>query len=122
MIKNNVKVNAQRSVAELEMIISQLSRDMSRLKRYVKHLETALASASGDGFDIEVFRKAFYATIREEHTDEEESSDSITSEEPRTPAKGGSPVAGSSAPSTPTLSRNQIPTSPAVFSYVVFSV
>jgi uncharacterized protein (UPF0335 family) len=116
MIKNNVKVNAQRSVAELEMIISQLNRDMSRLKRYLKHLENALVEAKGDGFDVEMFRKAFYATLKDEAEADGENGEDNGNGEPRTPSK--SSPASSGGPSTPTTPR-ATPMSPAVFSYVM---
>jgi kinesin family protein 5 len=56
-IKNKVKINQERSVAELEAIIEKLTAELTRLRQYNEALERELVAAKGGDFNIETFRK-----------------------------------------------------------------
>jgi hypothetical protein len=56
MIKNAVKLNRQRSVAELEAIVEQLTSELDTLRAYVTLLEQAL-SAANPGIDLAQLRQ-----------------------------------------------------------------
>ena len=55
-IKNIARINQQRSVAELELIISRLTKEMNALRAYIKELERELV-ARDPSFDLEAIRK-----------------------------------------------------------------
>eukprot|EP01094_Clydonella_sp_ATCC50884_P019038 TRINITY_DN3635_c0_g2_i2.p1 TRINITY_DN3635_c0_g2~~TRINITY_DN3635_c0_g2_i2.p1 ORF type:complete len:1107 (-),score=368.20 TRINITY_DN3635_c0_g2_i2:148-3303(-) len=53
-IKNKVKVNKQRSVAELMAIIERLKKELAYFKRYTKALEKAIEEVKGPGWRDEL--------------------------------------------------------------------
>eukprot|EP01116_Phalansterium_solitarium_P019056 TRINITY_DN5222_c0_g1_i2.p1 TRINITY_DN5222_c0_g1~~TRINITY_DN5222_c0_g1_i2.p1 ORF type:complete len:836 (+),score=380.20 TRINITY_DN5222_c0_g1_i2:131-2638(+) len=55
-IKNSVTVNKQRSMAEMNAIISRLTLEIDSLKRYVSVLEKELLGSKGAGFDFALLR------------------------------------------------------------------
>jgi predicted nucleic acid-binding Zn-ribbon protein len=107
-IKLNVKVNQQRSVAELEMIVAQLQKDLSRLRYYSKRLEDELRSLRGADFDLEAFRKRIMSEFREE-------SDSDASSTPATPTKAstGSALSAPGTPMSPHGAMSPLPVPPS---------
>lgn len=113
-IKLNVKVNQQRSVAELEMLVAQLQRDLNKLRFYTRRLEEELRLARGADFDLDAFRKRIMLDYREEG--EEPSSPST----PSTPTKSALMSPPTSAPGTPMSPRGAssfsglVPPSPGV--------
>jgi hypothetical protein len=56
-IKNSVTQNKQRSVEELNLIISKLTAELSSLKLYVSAVESELAQLKGSDWDSLAFRK-----------------------------------------------------------------
>jgi hypothetical protein len=56
MIKNAVKLNRQRSVAELEAIVEQLTSELDTLRAYVTLLEQAVTAAN-PGIDLAALRR-----------------------------------------------------------------
>lgn len=56
-IKNKVKINAQRSVAELELIVKKLTKEVKVLKKYATRLEQELTKLKIDGLDLEAIKR-----------------------------------------------------------------
>jgi len=59
-IKNKVKINQQRSVAELEAIIANLEKEITKLKKLNARFELELKNA---GVDTDAIRKAVLAEL-----------------------------------------------------------
>lgn len=63
-IKNKAKINQQRSIEELELIVKKLTRELQLVKRYARRLEDELKTSKGEDFDIETLRKSIYDEIK----------------------------------------------------------
>lgn len=59
-IKNKVKINAQRSVAELEIIVKKLTKEVKVLKKYANRLEIELGKLKVEGLDLEAIKRSIY--------------------------------------------------------------
>jgi kinesin family protein 5 len=69
-IKNQVKINAHRSVAELELIVSKLQAEVGRLRAYSKVLEQELTTRlPADTVDLKSLQEKAWKTIKDESTE-----------------------------------------------------
>ena len=59
-IKNKVKINAQRSVAELELIVKKLTKEVKVLKKYSTRLEQELNKLHVEGLDLEAIKRQLF--------------------------------------------------------------
>lgn len=59
-IKNKVKINAQRSVAELELIVKKLTKEVKILKKYSSRLEQEISKFKIEGLDFEAIRRQVF--------------------------------------------------------------
>ena len=59
-IKNKVKINAQRSVAELELIVKKLTKEVKVLKKYSTRLEQELSKLHVEGLDLEAIKRQLF--------------------------------------------------------------
>ena len=59
-IKNKVKINAQRSVAELELIVKKLTKEVKVLKKYSSRLEQELSKLKIEGLDFEAIKRQVF--------------------------------------------------------------
>lgn len=60
-IKNKVRVNQQRSVQELELIILKLSADLKMFQQYARLLEAEIEGFRGKDYDLDALRKTLLA-------------------------------------------------------------
>lgn len=62
-IKNKVKINAQRSVAELELIVKKLTKEVKVLKKYSTRLEQELSKLQVEGLDLEAIKRQLFEEV-----------------------------------------------------------
>jgi kinesin family protein 5 len=94
-IKNQVKINAHRSVAELEIIVTKLQAEVSRLRAYSKTLEQELITRlPGETIDLQALQEKAWKTIPK-------SDSSSSSAAPSDP-----PRSASASTARPTLANN----------------
>eukprot|EP01122_Echinamoeba_exundans_P010681 TRINITY_DN404_c0_g1_i1.p1 TRINITY_DN404_c0_g1~~TRINITY_DN404_c0_g1_i1.p1 ORF type:complete len:567 (-),score=86.52 TRINITY_DN404_c0_g1_i1:92-1792(-) len=87
-IKNKVRVNQQRSVQELELIIQKLTADLKMFQQYARLLEAEIEQLRGSNYDLDGLRKRLLAKASQfaHNSDIGEGNSSSNS----TPTKGAS--------------------------------
>lgn len=75
-IKNQVKINAHRSVQELEMIVTKLQAEVSRLRAYTRTLEQELITRlPNETVDLQALQEKAWKTLKPEGEQKTEKSD-----------------------------------------------
>lgn len=75
-IKNQVKINAHRSVQELEMIVTKLQSEVARLRAYSRTLEQELITRlPNETIDLQALQEKAWKTLKPEVSDKPEKSE-----------------------------------------------
>jgi kinesin family member 5 len=119
-IKNKVRVNQQRSVQELELIIQKLTADLKMFQQYARLLETEIEQLRGSNYDLDGLRKKLLAKASQfaQNSDNVDGSSSNTSTPTKSamtesrpqspdPSLALSPRGKSSAASSPSVVINE---------------
>ena len=75
-IKNQVKINAHRSVTELELIVTKLQAEVTRLRAYTRTLEQELVTRlPNETIDLQALQEKAWKTIKPEGSEKTEKMD-----------------------------------------------